>query len=194
MSLSPPSFVDDIEMVYGGGGMKLTNNLDLDVDLNQVLRERVDLDETGVDGARETAKLGDKSYITLADGLIRVGTAETARNGTESSNARPKAVDHGPIPAVLGFIFRIRLDDLRIRWLQIFATWRLDFDQRILDWRALASRARHVVVSGLCGAGSAVGGHVVFCLFGKWLLLIKANNPIVQCASVDGSLGGIVSL
>lgn len=134
MILSPPNLIGSIKVVCGCGGKRLTNNLNLDVDLNQVLRKWVDLDETGVDGARETAKLGDEAYITLADRLIRVGTAKTARNGTQSSNARPKAVDHSPIPAVLGFIFRIGLDDLRIRWLQIFATWWLDFDQRILDW------------------------------------------------------------
>lgn len=63
------------------------NNLDLDIDLDETLRERVDVDETWVDGAREATELGDETDITLVDGLVGVGTDDAARNGTTSTDA-----------------------------------------------------------------------------------------------------------
>jgi hypothetical protein len=69
------------------------DNLDLDVDLNQALRQRVDLDETRVDSAREAAEFGDQTDITLRDGLVRVGADEAARNSSAETNTLTKVVD-----------------------------------------------------------------------------------------------------
>ena len=50
-----------------------TNNLDLDIDLDQLLGQRVDLHETRVHCAIEAAEFGDQPDITLADWLVGVG-------------------------------------------------------------------------------------------------------------------------
>lgn len=123
--------MDDFSNIIDKRQSQLTNNLDLDIDLSERLRQRVDLDKTRIDGASETTELGDKTNITLLDRLVRVGAADAARNGSESTDSRAERVDHAAIPAGVGGIFGIRLDDLRIRWLQIFATRRLDVDDRL---------------------------------------------------------------
>jgi hypothetical protein len=76
------------------------NNLDLDVDLDKRFRERVDLDETRVDSASETTELGDETNVSLLDGLVRVRAAETARNGSESTDGRAEGVDLPPYQPV----------------------------------------------------------------------------------------------
>jgi hypothetical protein len=50
------------------------DDLDLDVDLDEGFGERVDLDESGVDGAGEAAEFGDEADVALRDGLVGVGT------------------------------------------------------------------------------------------------------------------------
>lgn len=78
----------EIDIVLGHADLlRDFNNLNLDVDLDDALREGVDLDETGVDGLVEAAKLGDETDVALVDVLIRVGAADTARNGSQGSNA-----------------------------------------------------------------------------------------------------------
>ena len=49
-----------------------TDNLDLDIDLNELLAQRVDLDQTRINSAVELSKFGDKAYVALIDLLIRV--------------------------------------------------------------------------------------------------------------------------
>lgn len=49
------------------GACKRTDNLDLHVDLNQALRQRVDLDKTRIGGSRESSKLRDKTNVALCD-------------------------------------------------------------------------------------------------------------------------------
>ena len=71
-----------------------TDNLDLHIDLNKTFAERVDLDETRIDCAIESAKLGDQANVTLRDRLVRVRTDDTARNGTHSSDAGTQSIDH----------------------------------------------------------------------------------------------------
>ena len=48
------------------------DNLDLDVDLDQRLAQRVDAHEAGVDGAAEAAEAGDQADVALLDGLVSV--------------------------------------------------------------------------------------------------------------------------
>ena len=50
----------------------LTNDLDLDIDLDQVLGQRVDLDETRVYSSGEATKLRHEADITLRDLFHRV--------------------------------------------------------------------------------------------------------------------------
>lgn len=69
------------------------DNLDLDIDLDQALRQGVDLDQTGVDCLVEFAELRDEADITLANVLVRVGAADAARNGARGSHAGTKSVD-----------------------------------------------------------------------------------------------------
>jgi hypothetical protein len=68
----------------------LTNNLDLDIDLDELLGQWVDLHETGIHSSCESPELGDQTHVSLTDWLVRIGTDDTARNGAECSNARPK--------------------------------------------------------------------------------------------------------
>jgi hypothetical protein len=46
---------------------KHTNYLDLDVDLDQLLRQRIDADKTGVNCAVEATKFGDETNVSLMD-------------------------------------------------------------------------------------------------------------------------------
>ena len=52
-------------------------DLNLDVDLNELLGQRVDLDKTWVDRAVEAAEFGNQPHVSLGDRLVRVRTAET---------------------------------------------------------------------------------------------------------------------
>ena len=49
-----------------------TDNLNLDIDLDQALGQWVDLDETWVHGTRESTEFGDETDITLRDWLVSV--------------------------------------------------------------------------------------------------------------------------
>jgi hypothetical protein len=64
----------------------LTNNLNLDIDLNKTFAERVDLNETGINSAIESTEFGDQTNVTLRDRFIGVRTADAAGEGTHSSN------------------------------------------------------------------------------------------------------------
>ena len=69
------------------------NNLDLDIDLNESLRERVDLDQTGIDGAREATELGDQADVSLRDWLVGIRADNAAGNGAQETNAVSEGVD-----------------------------------------------------------------------------------------------------
>lgn len=70
-----------------------TNDLDLDIDLDELFGQRVDLDETGVDGAIEATEFGDETDIPLTDWLVRVGAHDAARDSTTETDACPERVD-----------------------------------------------------------------------------------------------------
>jgi hypothetical protein len=65
---------------------KHTNNLNLNINLDEAFAERVDLNKTRVDSAIETAKFGDQANIALRDRFVGVRTDDTAGDGTHSSN------------------------------------------------------------------------------------------------------------
>ena len=64
-----------------------TNNLDLDIDLDELLGQRVDLDKTWVDCAVKATKFGHETNVSLADWLVWVGADDTARDSSQASNA-----------------------------------------------------------------------------------------------------------
>lgn len=68
-------------------------DLDLDVDLNEPLAERVDLDQARVDGLVEFAELRDETDIALADALVRVGAADAAGDSSQGTDDGAGSVD-----------------------------------------------------------------------------------------------------
>jgi hypothetical protein len=68
-------------------------DLNLDIDLDEPLAERVDLDETGVDGLVELAELGDETDIALADALEGVGATNAAGDSAHGSNDSTRSID-----------------------------------------------------------------------------------------------------
>lgn len=110
------------------------DDLDLDVNLDELLAQRVDLDETGVNGAIEAAKFGDEPDITLRHGLIWVGATDTARNGTKSANEGAQAVDHRTIPPI-GTRVAFAGERLRVARLEVLSFWRCDVDERHINTR-----------------------------------------------------------
>jgi hypothetical protein len=82
-------------------GVIHTDNLDLNIDLDETFAERVDPDETGVHGAVEATELRDETDITLRDGFVWVGAADAARECAHGSNTIPEGVDY---QALLAFV------------------------------------------------------------------------------------------
>ena len=70
-----------------------TNNLDFHINLDELLRQWIDLDKTRVDCAVEPSELRDQAHITLTDRPVRVGAADAAWNSAKSSNNRTKSID-----------------------------------------------------------------------------------------------------
>ena len=61
--------------------------------MNELLGQRIDLDETGIDGAVETAEFRDEADVSLADGFVGVGADNAAGDGTAETDAGPEVVD-----------------------------------------------------------------------------------------------------
>lgn len=70
-------------------------NLNLHVDGDEILAERVDADKTWVNGLVELAKLGDKTDVALLDTLERVGADDATRDGATGSYAGPESIGYG---------------------------------------------------------------------------------------------------
>lgn len=62
------------------------HNLNFDVDLGELFRQRIDLDQTGIHGAIESAKFGDQSDVTLRNRFVRIRADNAAGNGSEESD------------------------------------------------------------------------------------------------------------
>jgi hypothetical protein len=113
------------------------DNLDLDVHLDQALRQRVNLDQTRVNGLVEAAKLGDEPDVALLHALVGVRAADAARDGAQGADDGADGVDHGAVPArVVGVV-----DDGGIAPLKVFLPRRFHF---------------HVLVGPESGGGGAV--------------------------------------
>lgn len=101
-----------------------TNDLDLDVDLDKCLGERIDLDEAWVYRSGEPPELGNQTYLTLLHRFVRVGKEDATGNGTQCPKDRTQSVDHAAIPAMRRCILAARREHLRVRWLQVFISGR----------------------------------------------------------------------
>lgn len=71
---------------------------------------------------------GGATHVSLRHRLVRVGAADATRHRSHGAEAGPQGGNHGPVPTMRLRVLRIGLDDLRVRWLQVLATRRLDFD------------------------------------------------------------------
>lgn len=69
-----------------------TNDLNLNVDLDELFGKRVDFNETGVDCAIEATKFGDQADVSLANRLVRVGAHDTTRDSSTETNARTEVI------------------------------------------------------------------------------------------------------
>jgi hypothetical protein len=77
----------ELAIVFGNAmSDMLTNNLNLDIDLDKTFAERVDLDETGINSAIKSTEFGDQTNVTLRDRFVGVRTDNTARDSAHSSN------------------------------------------------------------------------------------------------------------
>lgn len=112
------------DVVFGHANLLWNlGNLDLDVDLDQALGQRVDLDETRVNGAVETAEFGDETNISLIDTLVGVRADDATGNGSHGTDDSAKGIDHLSVPA--GRI-GLRADSGGIGALEIILLGRLD--------------------------------------------------------------------
>lgn len=138
-----------------GDSLRHTNNLNLDINLDNALAERVDLNETGVDGLVELAELGDKTNITLVNLLVGVGAADAAGDGAEISHDGTEGIDHGAVPVVR---VRVLVDDRGIALLQVLSARPFDrHGDRGAEARGAVRSAR---VRGLPWSRSCQGRHV----------------------------------
>src|ERR1700753_2078500 len=102
----------------------LTNNLHLNVDRDETLRQWVHLDQTRIDCACKATKPGDQAYCSLLHWTIWIWANNAAWNSTASSNDGTKAVDHASVPTMAAGVFLILGQYFGVRWLQIlFARW-----------------------------------------------------------------------
>ena len=72
---------------------KHANDLDLDIDLDQFLRQRIDVDKTRVDCAIEATEFGDETDISLADSLVWVRADDAAGNGAHATDEGTESAD-----------------------------------------------------------------------------------------------------
>lgn len=68
--------------------------MDLDINLDQSLAERIDLYKTRVDSFIEFPELGDKSDVALTDLLIGIRAANDAGNSPESTHTRADSINY----------------------------------------------------------------------------------------------------
>lgn len=59
-----------------------TNDLYLDIDLNQFLGQRIDFNKARIHGPIETAELGHETNVPLVDGFVWIRADTAARDGS----------------------------------------------------------------------------------------------------------------
>ena len=93
------------------GDLPHTNNLNLDIHLDQFLGQRVNLDETRVDRAVEATEFGDQTDVSLTDWLVRIGAYDTAWDGSTETNTRTQIIDYH-ISALVSWCYRSKTNVL----------------------------------------------------------------------------------
>lgn len=84
----------DVDVVLGHADLAgHLDDLDLDVHLDEFLREWVDLDKTRVDSPVEAAEFGDEADVALVDGLVGVGTNDAAGDRTAEAHPATQGID-----------------------------------------------------------------------------------------------------
>jgi hypothetical protein len=122
-----------------------TDNLDLDIDLDEALAERIDLDETGINSSVKTTEFRDEADVSLRDGLVWIRADDTAWNRAHSTDTASQTIDydmlesckiaqgpsasltHASIPAMVSLV-ALAGEGLCITRLEIFTFRRLDLD------------------------------------------------------------------
>jgi len=139
------------------------NNLNLNIDLDKALAERVDLDQTRINSAVEATELGDQTDITLRDRLVWVGADDAARNGTHGSDTRTQSVDHASVPAMVALV-ALADESLGIAGLEILSARRLDVDHGVVAatggasmvWAKSAVKTRRARLVAVVAGGRVV--------------------------------------
>jgi hypothetical protein len=78
------------------------DNLDLDINLDKLLGERVDVDKTRVDSAGKSTELSYQANVSLVHGLVRVRAADAAGNSTKGTDDSSKSIDLSGVSCVSG--------------------------------------------------------------------------------------------
>ena len=79
---------------FFGRAMKIrTNDLNFDIDLDELLRQGIYLNQAGIHCAVEPTELGNQTNVSLADGLVRIWANDAAWNGSEETNTISERVD-----------------------------------------------------------------------------------------------------
>lgn len=73
--------------VNGQAIVRRTDYLDLYIDLDELLTQGVDLDETGINRTVESAEFGHETDIALFDGLVGVWADAATRDGAEAAKS-----------------------------------------------------------------------------------------------------------
>lgn len=64
-----------------------TDYLNLHIDLDELLAQGIDLDETRINRTVESAEFGHETDIALLDGLVGIWADAATRNGTQEANS-----------------------------------------------------------------------------------------------------------
>ena len=92
----------DVDVVLGHDNLlRDISNLDLDVDLDHLLGDWVDLGKTVIHNLVELAKASNETDGALGDGIVRVGAADAAGDGSEGADDVSGGVHETAVDAVV---------------------------------------------------------------------------------------------
>lgn len=153
---------------------KRTDNLNLDVDVEDSLGERIDLDQAWIDGPREATELGDETDFSLVYRLKDAGADDAARNGAQVSDDGAEGVLHVAVPCMSVTLLIVGLDGTRVRRLKVLSLRRLDLDEWLI----------RVPVAGSVDGSFAILDAV--CVHGCYFLSWSWIKWRVGCCSMRG--------
>lgn len=82
------------DIVFGHADLSWNfDDLNLDIDLDESLRQWVDLDQTGINGACESTEFGDQTNVSLRYRLVGVGADDTAGDRTHETETGTERID-----------------------------------------------------------------------------------------------------